>query len=197
MAKTKAALPYQVAIYFEFRELFDRVPDLAELVSVIQPLELKETVELLCQMNADFRLKRGRDAIAQLQRELAGSLFDDETIDRLKTRFGSEHAADRPLFHPVQILNLVQLVVQHSQGSEKPFSELSAKYRVGTASLIMSDLLVNREEREALTSKTSDSVALSLMMQSLGPFEIQNASSTSRPCTPVQPSQLPTWTTFS
>jgi len=133
-------------------------------VSVIQPLELRETVELLCQMNADFRLRKGRDAVAQLQRELAGPLFDDDTLERLKTRFPNEHAADRPMFLPLQILNWVQLVVQHSQGSEKPFSNLSAKYRIGTASLISSDLLMDREERQVLTSKTPDSVARSLMM---------------------------------
>ena len=76
-------------------------------------------------------------------------------------------------------MNLVQLVILHSQGADNPFTDLKAKYRVGTASLIMSDLLVNREEREVLTSKTPDRAALSLMMQSLGPFEIQNASSIS------------------
>lgn len=179
MATPKAALPYQVATYFEFRELFDRIPDLAELVSVIQPLEQRETIELLCQMNADFRLRRGRDAVARFQSELAGSLFDDDAIARLKARFGDEHAADRPMFFPLQILNLIQLAAQHSQGSEKPFSNLNAKYRIGTASLIMSDLLMNEGEREVLKSKTRDSVARSLMTQSLAPFEIQNASSIS------------------
>ena len=179
MAEPKAALPYQVAIYLEFRELFDRVPDLAELVSVLQPLELKETLTLLCQMNADFRLRRGQDAAASLQNELAGSLFDDDTLDRLKKRFPVEHASKRPMFLPLQILNLIQLAAQHSRGTDNPVSDLEARYRVGTACLIMSDLLVNREEREALTSRTPDSVALPLMIQSLGPFEIQNAPSIS------------------
>ncbi len=56
------------------------------------------------------------------------------------------------MFLPLQILNLIQLAAQHAQGSEKPFTNISAKYRIGTASLIMSDLLMNQKEREALKS---------------------------------------------
>jgi hypothetical protein len=109
-------------------------------VSVIQPLKLKETVELLCQMNADFRLRRGKDAAARIQYELAGSLLDDDTLNRLKTRFPDEKAANRPIFLPLQILNLAQLVVLHSQGGDDPFPDLKAKYRVETACLVVSDL---------------------------------------------------------
>jgi hypothetical protein len=180
MGEPKAGLAYQIAIYFEFRELFDRAPDLAELVAAIQPLDFRETVGLLCQMNADFRLRRGRDARARLQNELAGSLLDDQTLDRLKERFPNESTADRPIFHPLQILNLIQLALQHSRGTANPVLDSAAKYRLGTTCLIMNDLLVNSGEREGLTfTKTVESASRTLMMQSLAPFEIQNAPSVS------------------
>jgi hypothetical protein len=177
MAQPNATHPYEIAVYFEFREIFDRIPSLSELVSVIQPLDMRETVGLLCQMNADFRMtKRGRDAKGKLQSELAGSLLDDETIALLKQRFGSENTAYRPIFHPLQILNVLRLVIQHSRGTDNPMSDTTAKYRVGTACLMMSDLLMTQEERAAVAPGSSENVKQSLMVQALGPFEIQNAS---------------------
>lgn len=176
----KASQPCEVAVYFRYRELFDRIPDLSELVSIIEKLDRVGTVRLLCQMNADFRLtRRNREATSGLQRELAGSLLDDHTIERLEQRFGAEHAADRPIFHPVQILNVLRLVIQHSRGSSNPLIDDSAKHQVGTACLMMSDFLTTEEERVVLTTDNPESVLRALMIQSLGPFEIQNSSSIS------------------
>jgi hypothetical protein len=175
MAAPKTANSYQVAVYFEFREILDRIPTLSELVSLIDSLDMAETAGLLCQMNADFRMtRRDREVVGRLQSELAGSLLDDDTIDRLKRRFGTEHTADRPVFHPVQILNVLRLVIQHSRGASNPLSDTTAKHRVGAACLIMSDLLMSEDERAVLASGTNESVTHSLMVQSLGPFEIQN-----------------------
>jgi hypothetical protein len=172
MATTRGFVPYRVATYFEFREVFGRAPTSDELASLLEPLGMVESVALLCQMNADFRLaKPGRDSMAKLQREMAGGLLDDETIDVLKRRFGHEHAADRPIFHPVQMLNVLTLVLRHSRGSEDPFVSDDAKYRLGKACLMMSDLLLSAEERAALAS---GDITRALVAQSRAPFETQN-----------------------
>jgi hypothetical protein len=173
MDKPTRTHPYRLAVYIEFRELFDRIPELAELVSLIKSLDMAETAGVLCQVNADLRLvKPDREAAAKLQRELAGSLLDDDAIGRLQQRLPIEHPADRPIFHPLQILNVLQLVFQHSKGSDNPAADAAAKYRLGTACLMMSDLLMTQHERAIIASGTNDEITQSLMIQSLGPFEV-------------------------
>jgi hypothetical protein len=51
-----------VATILEYREVYDRPANLEELVSVLRDLDKTETVSLLCQMNADFRLTKREDA---------------------------------------------------------------------------------------------------------------------------------------
>jgi hypothetical protein len=128
-------------------------------------------------MNADLRIaKRDRESVGKLQSELGGSLLDDETLGRLKSRFGNLHTADRPIFHSLQILNLLRLVIQHCIGRDNPMVDDIAKYRVGTAALMMSDFLLNEEDRTSLASGTKENVTQTLMVQASGPFEIQNSA---------------------
>lgn len=175
MAEAKTANSFPAAVYVEFREIFDRIPELAELISIIEPLRAAETVALLCQVNADLRLtRRDREALGKLQRELAGSFLDDDTIARLKQRFGGTHLGDRPIFYSYQILNVLALVIQHSRGEENPISDATAKFRVGAACLMMSDLLMTGKERAVVGTGTRESITQALMVQALGPFEIQN-----------------------
>src|SRR5580693_3982305 len=105
--------------FFLYEDVYDRRPTLSELESALRDLDCAEALALLSQISADLRLsKREKEPAGKLQQELAGSLLDDETVDRFKKRFGSVHMADRPVFHTPQILNVMRLVVQHSSGSE-------------------------------------------------------------------------------
>jgi hypothetical protein len=108
---------YRTAVYFLYREVFDRTPELSELVSLVRDLDPPEAAVLLCQLNADLRLpRRDKQAVAKVQQELAAYFLDDETIARFKQRFGPIDMADRPVFHPVQVLNVLRLVLQRSAG---------------------------------------------------------------------------------
>lgn len=164
--------------YFLYKDVFDRTPSLPELQSVLRDLNAVEAVRVLSQMNADLRLvKRERDTAAKLQQELASALFDDETVRRFKERFGPVHMGDRPVFHAPQVLNVIRLVVQHSVGSQDPATDTAARYKLGTACLMMNDLMVTAEEEAAIASSVPEEQRIrALMTQVLGPFEVVNTA---------------------
>lgn len=169
---------YSIATVVEHRQIYDRPASLDEIVSLIRELDPVESAILLCQMNADFRLtKPDRGAVARVQQEIAGGLLSDEAIRRLKERLGTAHAADRPLFHPVQLLNLLRLTAAYGSGKRSPLTDASARYDLGSACLMMNDVMMTAEERIAVASGDRQSVMGSLMTQMLGPFEVQNAAS--------------------
>ncbi len=169
---------YRTAVYFLYREVFDRTPELSELVSLVRDVDPPEAAVLLCQLNADLRLpRRDKQTVAKVQQELAAYFLDDETIARFKQRFGPVDMADRPVFHPVQVLNVLRLVLQHSAGSRKPVTDSVARYRLGSACLMMSDLLINAEETSEVAGGTVDVKMRALMMQMLGAFEVGNTAS--------------------
>jgi hypothetical protein len=166
-----------VATFIEYREICDRPANIQELISLISDLDAADSAKLLCQMNADFRLtKRDKEAMGKMQQDIAGGLLSDETIGRLKERFGKAHMADRPIFHPAQMLNILRLLVENSKGTRSPLNEASARYALGDACLMMSDLMMTDHERTAVKSGDRDSISRALMVQMLGPFEVQNPS---------------------
>jgi len=167
-----------VATILEYREVYDRPARLEELVPLLRDLDLVASASLLCQMNADFRLtKRQKEATAKTQQIIAGGLLSDETIDRLKQRFGQAHMSERPIFYPAQILNVLRLVMEHSAGTRNPLVDASARYALGEACLMMNDLMMTEAERKAVAPGDSENVKRALMVQMLAPFELLNASS--------------------
>ena len=160
---------------FEFREVSDQPATLAALIDLLRDLDREATVSLLCQVSADLRLAgRDKDSVAKLQQEVAGGLLSDELIARFKERFGKLHMADRPVFHAVQVLNVLRLAIEHCAGTRSPITERDARYKLGTACLMMTELMVTEEERSALKRTDKDEMARALMVQVLSPFEIQN-----------------------
>lgn len=145
--------------------------------SALRDLDCAEALALLAQISADLRLsKREKEHAGKLQQELAGSLLDDETVDRFKKRFGSVHMADRPVFHTPQILNVMRLVVQHSSGSEKTLTDTAPRYKLGAACLMMNDLLLTKEEEAAIATGPDEQRIQVLMAQMVGPFEVVNTA---------------------
>jgi hypothetical protein len=172
MAQHRAPL---VGSYFMFKEVFDRPPALSELVFLLRDLDPVETSILLSQINAEFRLtEREREAVAKTQQKLASHLLDDETINRFRARFGSVHLGDRIVFHPLQVLGVLRLVLQHSTGSEKPACDSVARHKVGRACLMVNDLLLTPEEASEISTGRDETKMRALMTQLLGPFEINN-----------------------
>lgn len=163
------------ATIVEHREVHDQPANFTDLVSFMADLRAGESAGLLCQMNADFRLaKREPKAVANVQQRMAGELLSDETIRRLKERFGNAHMADRPIFHPAQLMNMLRLVLEHCTGTRDPLSDDSARYVLGDACLMMTDLMLSDDERRALKSKDPGRLARTLMVQMAGRFELDN-----------------------
>jgi hypothetical protein len=167
-----------IATILEHREIYDHPATLQDLVSLILELNLVDSARLFCQMNADFRLtKREREAVGKTQQDIAGGLLSDETIGRLKARFGRSHMADRPIFYPAQILNVFQLMLNHSKGPRSPLTDESSRHALGNACLMMSDLMMTDGERRSVASGDREGISRALMAQMLGPFELQNPAS--------------------
>jgi hypothetical protein len=171
----------RIATILEYREVYDRPARLEELTALLKDLDMVSSAVLLCQMNADFRLtKRNRDATAKMQQEIAGGMLSDETIRRLKERYGQAHMSDRPIFSATQILNVLGLVLEHSSGTQNPLPDenAAARYALGEACLKMNDLMMTENERKKVApGGDPEAVKRALMVQTLGPFELLNASS--------------------
>ncbi|MCI0627487.1 MAG: hypothetical protein L0387_38550 [Acidobacteria bacterium] len=133
-------------------------------MNVLRSLELEGTIKTLCQINGYVRqaFVEGEQRIAKVQEFLVSNFLDDPSFRRLQERFPDKRPQDRPIFHPLQILNLLRLVAVESAGpeSESPVDSKDARDRLGTAALMMSDLLVS--EREELEITEGDEYIVSL-----------------------------------
>jgi hypothetical protein len=75
----------QVGTIIEYREVYDRPASLPELISLIRDLDAVDSLTLLCQMSADFRLvRRDRDSIARIQQDVAGGCLATRQLHGLK-----------------------------------------------------------------------------------------------------------------
>jgi hypothetical protein len=167
----------EIAVYLMYSDVFGRKPDASEIPVLISDLEFAETASVICQLNAELRLvNRDRDSLAKVQTEWAAFLFDDDTIDRLKRGFGNEHLADRPVFHAPQLLNVLKFIIDNSAGDRNPRTDDTARYRLGTACLMVNDLFLNSNEKEELASDNTESKGLALITQMLATHEVINAA---------------------
>jgi hypothetical protein len=161
--------------FISHKEVFSRRSTLEEITEILSGLDPIESLALLCQINADLRLvKREKGAYGSLQSEIAGGMLDDATISQLKKKFPTVHCGDRPLFHTTQILNVMRLAASYCSGSEKPLTLETARYKLGSACLMMNDLFLTEEEKIAISTGEEDSRRSALLTQMLGPFEIVN-----------------------
>jgi hypothetical protein len=166
--------------YLTFGELFDRPPSKEELDSLIEGLNAFGTAVLTARLCALFRhsvwSKHPQDAKAleKFQYWFAAAILDQETKQRLELRFGAANPARRPVFHPLQFLNVMRLALLHAEGDEgaRPDASEPHKHQLGTACLMVSDLLLTEEERKNLRAGSADERRKQLMLQSLASLEI-------------------------
>jgi len=167
----------EIAVYLMYRDVFDRKAVLSEIPPLISDLEVAESLSIICQLSIELRLaKRDRESLAKLQTEWASSLLDDDTIARLKARFGNAHLADRPLFHAPQLLNVLKLIIENSSGDKNPRTDDAARYRLGTVCLMVNDLFLNAKEKEELASDNGETKALALITSMLATNEVINSA---------------------
>jgi hypothetical protein len=167
------------ATYFTYGELFDRLPTKEEVGSIIKGLNAFHTVLLAARLNALFRHSMwsgnllGQKAVEKCQYWFASAFFDLDTKKHLVSRFGEEISARRPVFHPLQILNLMRLTLAQAEGDENARPDISEIYRhqFGTASLMVNDLFLNPEEQQNLKVGSVNERRGQSMLQSLAALE--------------------------
>jgi len=170
------------ATYITFRELFDRQPTKEELNSIMKGLNAFNTVLLTSRLNTMFRhsvwTKNPEDenSIEKFQRWFALVFFDQETRQRLESRFGEQNPLRRPVCHPLQLLNIMRLALRVAEGddSARPDTAQPYTFQLGTASLMVNDLFLTTQEQENLKVGSKDDRRKQLMLQWLASIEVSN-----------------------
>lgn len=177
---------YSGGPYHLYSELYDRMPTWQEVNDILKPLDRVNTVLLLSRINTHIRhtfQEPTRENVAWLQGFLLRNVLDEDAFRRMQERFGSERLEDRPLFHPVQILNALRVALRvcGDAPNRRPDQNEGDRYQLGTACLMISDLLSTEKETQRIMQGSDDERTTNLMVQMLSPFEVVN---------PARPSHL-------
>src|ERR1039457_1188275 len=116
------------------------------------------------------------NSIENFQRWFALVFFDQDTKQRLESRFGGQNPLRRPVCHPLQLLNIMRLALCVAEGNDSARPDTAQPYtsQLGTASLMMSDLFLTVQEQENLRMGSKDDRRKQLMLQWLASIEISN-----------------------
>jgi hypothetical protein len=170
------------ATYLTYRELFDRLPTKEELVGIMKNLSAFQTAVFTARLSATYRhatwTKNPQEAkaVEKFQYWFATAIPDKETKVLIETRFGAQNPARRPLFHPLQFLNVMRLALILSEGGEdaRPDTNETCRNQFGTACLMVSDLFLSTEEQQNIKTGSVDERRMQLMLQFLASLEVSN-----------------------
>ena len=170
---------YTGGAYISYSEIYDRRPDASEVVGLLHGLNRLHTVLLMSRVNAHLRhamQSPGRDELNWVQGFLVGNFVDDPTLARLRERFPETVMRDRPLFHPLQVLSMLRLAAANCEGDEqqRPDESAALRFQLGTACLMMNDLLVSEPEELVIAKGAPDERERQLMAQLLTMWEVMN-----------------------
>jgi hypothetical protein len=170
---------YTGGAYILYSELFDRKPEWADVVRILHGLNRLHTVLLMSRINTHLRHaldSPGPEALNRVQGFLTRNFIDDLTLERLQERFPNVQMRDQPIFHPLQVLNMLRLATAECSGGEqqRPDQSEAFRFQLGTACLMMNDLLVSEEEELAITKASADERERLLMAQMLTMWEVMN-----------------------
>jgi len=163
--------------YITYSNLFDRMPSWEEIIALIRELPMFTAAVRLVHMNMALRYalqEHNRPNFERLQEAMVNDFTDGETSRRLRERFADVPKNERPLFLPLSALNVLRLVLTHSREAEPLIMEdiPSVRYSLGTACLMMNNLLLSAEEERQIREGEKDARRLALLVQSLAPFEL-------------------------
>jgi hypothetical protein len=121
----------------------------------------------------------GKKGFGWVQGFLVRNFIDDPTLKVLQEKFPLTQMEDRPIFHPLQLLNLLRiaLVVCSGDETQRADENEALRFQLGIACLMMNDLLQSKEEELAITQGADHERETQLMVQLLAPFEVINPSS--------------------
>jgi hypothetical protein len=157
------------------------VPTEADISKLLQPLDARKILFLLCRMNMHFRLASSSEdttfarAVGKAQEFLFTNFFDEELFEQIKTALGHTKTHERALFHPLQLLNMMRCAVNYCQtddDSENVTDE--QRYTVARCCLMMNDLLASEEDNQKLLRGSENIRKAELMTQLLPGWEVQN-----------------------
>jgi hypothetical protein len=165
--------------YITFSELFDRQPTVEEVTALLKDLSMMDASVLLSRMNLSLRFamqEQNRPNFARIQQMLYRDFTDDEIFRRLSERFPNVSPSDRPIFTPIDLLNLLRLVLRYSSGPDDPgaVDNSALRFALGRACLMMNNLLLSAEEERTILKGDPDKRRFALMVQLLAPFELAN-----------------------
>ncbi len=167
-------------VYITYEELFNRYPTIEELKGIMAGLSSSHTVLLAARLSTMFRhsfSKHDPSEEFKFQAWFVNNLFDDETKKLLMDRFGNQHPSHRPVCHPLQLLNLTRLALTLGKEGEPPDDQVTIdqlRTGIGTASLMISDLFCNPQEKEDIQKGPPDERMKHLMLQLLVAGEVSN-----------------------
>jgi hypothetical protein len=163
--------------YITFSELFDSKASWEEIVDSVKGLPMHTAAVTLMRMNLVLRFalqEHNRPNFGRLQQMMVNDFTDADTFRRLQERFASTQTDQRPVFVPLAVLNVLRLVLVYARKDE-PLSTLddpALRFSLGTACLMMNNLLVSAEEERQIKEGDKDDRRLALLVQSLAPFEL-------------------------
>ena len=165
--------------YITFSDLFERQPALEEVIALLKTLSMMDALVLLSRMNLALRFamqEQNRPSFAPIQQMLTQDFADDEVLKKLSERFPTVSPADRPIFMPICLLNVIGLVLRYSQGPDNQGAEDNSalRFALGRACLMMNNMLLTAEEERSILQGPPDERRVALMTQFLAPFELAN-----------------------
>ena len=172
---------YIGGVYITYSELFDRRPAWEEVVGILASMDRLNTALLLSRVNTHLRhafQEPERKNLRWCQMFLVRNFIDDSTWRRLQERLPLAKPEEWLLFHPLQILNLLRICFANSIESEtkRPDENQELRYQLGAAGLMISDLILTKEEKLGIATGTEDERRVQLMTQLLPAFELLNAA---------------------
>ena len=158
------------------------MPAKDELVTIVTSLNAFQTAVLNARLNTMYRhsiwSRHPQDAksIERFQYWFAAAFLDLDTKVRLESRFGSENPARRPVFHPLQSLQVMKLALSLSEGDGTAAPDTSEfhRHQLAKAYLMVSDFFLTDEEEKSIKVGPFDARRKQLMLQSLASFEVAN-----------------------
>jgi hypothetical protein len=175
--KTHYTCSMPLGAYITYAELCDRKPSWEEIVACIKEWPMLTAAVTLMRMNMVLRFslqEHNRPNFGRLQQIMVNDFTDPDTFRRLRERFVSTQTDQRPVFVPLAVLNVLRLVLVYARENE-PLSTVddpALRFSIGSACLMMNNLLVSAEEERQIKEGNRDARRLGLLVQSLAPFEL-------------------------
>jgi hypothetical protein len=171
--------------YVLYSEITGITPTEADIAGLLQPLDVRKVLFLLCRMNMHFRLASESEGITferafgKAQEFLFNSFTDEVLFEQIKNSLKQTRTHERPLFHSLQLLTAMRCAIKYCRGvddSENVTDE--QRYTVGRCCLMVNDLLTTEADNHKLFGGSEDGRKAELMTQLLPSFEAQNPGDT-------------------